>query len=151
MFGFHAAPAEHYELHHSGQLCETMPCREAGKVVVTDEVEELPGRVAVKECFSCVDGVGRGRTMEIHRIAFETGLGLKCRAQHFKTNLRDRESLMQFVGRSGGRNKKHLVKKQRFPRFTRQNQMTVMNRIEGAAEDADFAHGNVGDVCKVTL
>ena len=44
--------------------------------------------------------------------------------------------------RERGRNKDQLIKPKFFARLAAKNQMAVMNRIERAAIDADFAHSN---------
>ena len=46
--------------------------------------------------------------------------------------------LLQFVGRERGRNEDYAVELQRFGRIARQDQMPVMNWIEGDAEDTEL-------------
>lgn len=138
VLGFHSAAIEDDELHHFREFSKTVPRREAAHVVCSDEIEQLHVRLALAECLDCVDGIGRRRTLEFHRIESKTRLAFDRRAQHFQANIGRRELLIQSMRRSAGRNKNHRVETQRFARFTRQNQMTVMDRIEGATEDADL-------------
>ena len=138
VFGFHSAAIEHDELHHFGEFSKTVPRREAADVVFSDEIEQLRVRLALAERLDCVDGIGRRRTLEFHRIESKTRLAFDRSAQHFQTDIGCRELLIQFVGRSGGRNKDNCFEIERFEGFARQNQVTVMDRIEGATEDADL-------------
>ena len=138
MFGFHTATSEDDELHHFGEFSEAVPRREAADVVFSDEIEQLRVRLALAERLDCVDGIGWRRTPEFHRIESKTRLAFDRSAQHFQTDIGRRQLLIQFVGRSGSRNKDNCFKVERFERCARQNQMTVMDRIEGATEDADL-------------
>jgi hypothetical protein len=138
VFGFHIAATEDDELDHFGEFSKAVPRCETADVVFSDEVEQLHVWLALAERLDCVDGIGRRRTPEFHRIEFKTRLGFDRSAQHFQTDIGCRELLIQFVGRSCGRNKDDCFEIERFDCFTRQNQMTVMDRIEGATEDADL-------------
>ena len=115
-----------------------MPRREAADVVFSDEIEQLRVRLALTERFDCVDGIGGRRTLEFHRIEFKTRLAFDRSAQHFQTGIGCRELLIQFMGRSGGRNKDNCFEIERFERIARQYQVPVMDRVERPAEDADL-------------
>jgi hypothetical protein len=138
VFGFHSAAIKDDELHHFGEFSKTVPCREAADVVLSDEIEQLSVRLALAERLDCVDGIGRRRTLEFHRIESKTRLAFDRSAQHFQTDIGCRELLIQLVGRSGGLNKDNFFEIERFECVARQNQVSVMDRIEGATEDADL-------------
>jgi len=138
VFRFHTAASEDDELHHFGEFGKAVPRREAADVVFSDEIEQLQVRLALAERLDCVDGIGWRRTPEFDLIESKTRLAPDRSAQHFQTDIGRRQLLIHFVGRSGSRNKDNGFKVERFECFTRQNQVTVMDRIEGATEDADL-------------
>ena len=138
VFGFHAAASEDDELHHFGEFTKAVPRREAADIVFSDEIEQLHVRLALAERLDCIDGIGRRRTPEFHRIKGKTRLTFDRSAQHFQTDIGRRQLLSQFVGRSSSRNKDNGFKVERFEGFARQDQVTVMDRIEGATENADL-------------
>jgi len=143
MFGFHTAASEDDELHHLGKFSKAVPGREAADVVFSYEIEELCVRLALTERLDRIDGIGWGRTPEFHRIEDKIRLASDCSAQHFQTDIGCRQLLLQFVGRSGSRNKDNGFKLERFECFARQNQVTVVDRIEGATEDASLFQTSV--------
>lgn len=138
VFGFHSAAIEHDELHHSGEFSKTMPRREAADVVFSDEIEQLHVRLALAERLDCLDGVGWRRTLKFHWIESKTRFAFDRGAQHFQTDIRRRELLIQFMRGSSGRDKDNFFEIERFERVARQNQMSVMDRVESAAKDADL-------------
>jgi hypothetical protein len=138
MIGFHSAPSEDDELHYFGEFSKAVPRRQAADVIFSDEIEQLHVGLALAECLDCVDGIRGRRTAEFHRIEDKTRFVSDRTTQHFQTDIGCRQLLIQFVGRSGSRNKDHGFKIKRFEGFARQNQVTVVDRIEGTTEDADL-------------
>ena len=138
MFGFQTGPIEHDELDHFRKLAEAMPGREAGDVVLANEVNESRGWLASSQEFDGVNGVRRRGALELQGIEAETRLALDRGPHHFDASVRGGRSLFEFVRRQLSGNEEQLVELELFDGITRQNQMAVMNRIECAAEDADL-------------
>lgn len=138
VFGLLSGAIEHDELHHLGKFRKTVPSRQAAHIVFSDEEEQFRVRLALPERLDGVDGIGGRWALEFHRIALEARLACDRRAHHFQTGIGRRELLLQFMRRSSSRDKDHFLELERFERVTRQNQMSVMDRIEGAAENADL-------------
>ena len=138
VLGFLSAAIQDDELHHLGKFSKTVPRLEAAHVVFPDEIKQFRFRLALAERFDRFNGVGRCRTLEFHRIESKTRLAFDRGAQHFQTNIGWCELLLQFVRRRGGRDKDNFFEVEGFERIPRQNQVSVMDRIEGATENADF-------------
>ena len=74
---------------------------------------------------------------EMLMAVFNT-LASDCSAQHFQTDIGCRQLLIQFMGRSGCGNEDDSFELEHFECFARQNQVTMVDRIEGTTEDADL-------------
>ena len=115
-----------------------MPPRQLLNVVFTDQA--VDGRVAFASAnfLNRVDCVRRWRSQQLAFIYFKLRLAFDRRLQHFQSYFaaRDRSGLLQRGNRRW--NQDDLVKLERFNRFASENQMRVMDRVEGAAIDRDL-------------
>ena len=138
MPGSESASIQHDELHHFRQLRETMPGGQTRHIVFADQEEEFGGRFALAQYFDCLHCVGWRRPFQLHRVETEKRLAFDRGAQHLQANGRRGWFSLEFVRRDRGRDEDHCFELQLFERVEGKDQMTVMDRIECPAKDADF-------------
>ncbi len=83
------------------------------------------------------DRIGRRRAPQFHSSSRKSRFTFNRSAQHFQADIGAARASLEFVRRSGGRDKITLSSSKCFDRLTRQDQMPVMDRIECSAEDAN--------------
>ena len=137
VFGCDTTPIKHNELHHFRELVETVPRGKPRDVVLADEKEKLGGWVAKAQYFGGVHGIGRRGALEFQIIALKARFSFDRSAQHFQTNIRRRSAKIDLMWGPRGRNEDQLVKTKCFDCFASEDQMPVMDRIEGSAENAN--------------
>jgi hypothetical protein len=140
MFGCHTTPIKHNELDHFREFVETMPRGKPRDVVSADEKEKLGRWVAKAQQFGGIHRIGRRGPLEFQIIGLKSRFALNGSAQHFPANIRRRRLKVGLVGRPRGGNKDQLIKPKRFDCLAPKDQMPVMDRIEGSAENANSFH-----------
>lgn len=115
-----------------------MPRRQPRDIVFADQEGEFGGRLSLPQHFDCIHGVGWRRPFQFHSVETEKRLAFDRGAQHLQTNGRRRWFSFELMGRDRGRDKDHRFELQFFERVADKDQVTVMDRVERAAEDADF-------------
>ena len=138
MFCFQPGAIEDGELDHLRKVGEAMPGREPRDVVFTDQIDEFRVRLAIAQRFHSFDGIGRRGPFQFQRVEAESRLAFDRGAQHFHASVGGRRRLVELVRRNRGGNEKQFVDLQLFDSVTRENQMTVVDWIKRAAEDADL-------------
>ncbi len=115
-----------------------MPLRQLLNIVFTDQA--VDGRIAFTAAnfLDRVDCVRRRWSQQLTFIGFKLRLAFDRRLQHFQSYFatRDRSGLLQRGNRC--RHQDDFVEVERFNHFAGENQMRVMDRVEGAAIDRDL-------------
>ena len=132
------AAIQHDELHHSRELGKTMPGGQPCHVVFADQIEELGRGFALAERFHRFHRIRRRWPFQFQAVDDEKRCAFDRGPQHFQSNLSGGRFPLELVGRDRGRDKDDRLEVQLLGRVACEKQMGVMNRVESAAEDADF-------------
>lgn len=138
MFGSQPGAIEHGELDHFRKFSEAVPRRKLSDVVFADQENEIGIRLALLQCFDGVDGVGRCGAREFQLIETKSRLALDGGTDHFGAQVSGSRLLSRLVRRKRGRDEEEAVEFQLLQGVAGQDQVPIMNGIEGAAEDADL-------------
>src|SRR6266496_1827863 len=93
--------------------------------------------------FDCIDRVGWWRATQFAVVQFKSGFIFDCSPHHGQPHL-PACGRRTFERRSRRRNQDHLFESEQLTRFARENQMSMMYRIEGTTVNADFHSGAKG-------
>ena len=115
-----------------------MPAGQARDIIFADQNEKLRGWLAFAEGCHGVDRVGRRWPLQLHPIESKKRLAFNRSAQHFQTNVSCCRLPIQLVRGEGGRDENQCLELQLLGGIAREEQVSVMNRIEGAAEDTNL-------------
>ena len=132
------SPIENRELHHFRKIVETAPGGKLRDIVFADQANELRVWLATAERFDCLDGVRRRRPLELQSIETKSRLALNCRPQHFHASIGPSWRPSQLVRRESSGDENQVVELQLLDRVPREDQMPMVDGIEGPAEDADL-------------
>ena len=133
-----AGAIEHRKLNHFRKVAEAVPRRQLGDVIFAEQENEFGIGLALFQHFDGVDGVGGRGTGEFQFVETKARLALDRGADHLHAQISGRRLLSGLVRRTRGRNEKEAVELQLFQRVAGQDQVPIMNGIEGAAKDADL-------------
>ena len=95
-----------------------------------------------------VHGITGASAFFFQLIDAKGGVAGNGQAEHLDALLETAERLFEFVGRPKGRDEPDLVERALFPALLGQDQMALVNGIEGAAEDA-HTHDGLAHVAAV--
>ena len=128
------------------QFVGAPPGGQRGDVVFADEIKKLGLRPEpLAQGQEGVDGVGRARAVKLQVIHIKTGLVFNGRADHLRTQVGRSRLEGGLVRRDGVGNEIEPVKPQFFHSFAGQDQVTVVNGVEGAAVKSEL-HGAWGNL-----
>jgi hypothetical protein len=123
-------------------LCKILPSADLGKCIQTDDkIQRRTLALFLGEMTNRVDRVGNARPCNLDGRNREAGIFSHGQAHHLEPISRRSPGLPSFVRWNRSRNEKNMVEVEGFSHLLRATQMAPMNRIEGAAEEAD-PHGN---------
>jgi|GEM_PF-56740 len=136
------APREHHEGHQRAQRRNVLPCAQRRKVVLAEKIKNLRFRVDLLHFAGGID-CERGAFADDLAVApGEPGFpGDRC-GHHFRAQLRGCGRALQLVRRDPCGDKNHAVEPKSFECFASENQVSVVDRIEAASVEAEFAEWN---------
>jgi len=134
-----SGPVRDDEVREVEQLVPAVPRRQAEECVHPNEQAERLLREVPAEARERIDRVRGALTLELARVRDELRLALDrgLDEPHPELAVADRYFL---VRRGRARNEVHALEVERLLELERRAQVPVVNRIEGAAEDADRPH-----------
>jgi len=138
VLGPEPAAIEHGELDQFGKVAESVPRRKLRDIVFAEQENEFSIWLALFQHFDGVDGIGGRGAVEFQFVETKAWLSLNRSADHLRAKVGGRRLLSRLVRRTCDRNEKEAVELQLFQRVAGQDQVPIMNGIEGAAEDADL-------------
>lgn len=131
------ATAEDDELNQRTEVIDAPPGVELRHVVVADEIMQLGFGIARAHLLHRIDREARPLAMDFLIIHKEARLVLDCCAEHFVTQRRGYRPSVQLVWGKRCGDENHTIEVQEFHRIAGEDQMPVMDRIEGAAVESE--------------
>ena len=112
------------------------------QVIGAEEIDEFGLRVARAEFHDRIDREGRKCAPQFKIVDGKERLAFGGSGEHIQARLRLGWRHVELVRRNCGRHKDDPLELQLFERFAGEDQMPVMNRIERAAVDSNFAQSD---------
>ena len=115
-----------------------MPARQVRQVVFADEKEEFRVFSLRAQLFHGLDGIGWRRAIEFQPRGRKALFVRDRRVEHLPAHCCAGRRVAGLMRRLRGQNKDHFRETEGLERFAREDQMSVVDRIETAAVDADL-------------
>lgn len=131
--------AEDHEVYQLAQFLHPVPGVQGRDIVLADEVEQFGVRRQLDAQFQDgVDGEGRAGAVQFAVVERETFFARERRGEHGQTLGAGRaRRAAQLVRRHGGRDENQMVQGKGLDRVAPEDQVSVVDRVEGAAVEAD--------------
>lgn len=136
------AAREHHEGREPAQDLDVLPCVERGEVVLAEKIKDFRPGVPRAHFPHGIDRERGTFAPDLAVAPFEPGLAGNRGGHHFAAQFRWRGRTRQLVRGDARGNKNHTVEPERLEGFARENQVPVVDRIEAAPVEAEFAEWN---------
>src|ERR1700744_642 len=134
-----ARPVRHDQVRQLQQFLPLVPLRQAQESVHADDQAEAPVRVLMSQFAQGLDRIRRSFLADFAVIDQKARLSGGCQLHHLEPQFCIRDRLIP-LGRIAGGQEAGLLQSQRLLQLERRAQMSVVNRIEGTAKNADRIH-----------
>lgn len=120
------------------QFLDVLPGVELVHIVVADEVIELGLGVAGLVVTHRIDGEGWACTVKLGVVQLKSLFPFQGRMEELLPVLRRGRRLVELVRRDLGQDENDLIQMEEFPCVASQDQVAVMNGIEGSSVETEF-------------
>ena len=125
------------EMGEPENLAPPMPRRKPEERIGADDEREISSGILVAQRLEGGDRIAAARASDLPGIDFETGMARNRELDHGEP-VRSRYRRCGSVRRIAGGNEANGGQRERLAQFAREFQMAAMNRIERAAENAEY-------------
>ncbi len=136
------AAREYHKGRKPAQRPDPVPCVQRRQIVPADQIKNFRARVERPHFAHGIDRERRALAEDLAVAPAEPRLSGDGRRHHFAAQLRRRGRMQELVRGDLCGNKNHAVEPEIFEGFAGENQVPVVDRIEAAPVEAEFAEWN---------